>query len=94
MTETAAVSWAAAELGGANLGDARLNRRLVRVAERLGAPPGARIPVACGRDARGWFEHWTVRLGAVWLCWEVRGPSALVGGERCTPLRVARSVRV
>ena len=37
MTETAAVSWAAAELGGANLGDARLNRRLVRVAERLGA---------------------------------------------------------
>ena len=36
MTETAAVSWAAAELGGANLGDARLNRRLVRVAERPG----------------------------------------------------------
>lgn len=35
---------------------------------------------ACGRDARGWFEHWTVRLGAVWLCWEVRGPSAPVGG--------------
>ena len=36
MAETAAVSWAAAELGGANLGDGRLNRRLVRVAERLG----------------------------------------------------------
>ena len=36
MTETVAVSWAAVELGGANLGDARLNRRLVRVAERLG----------------------------------------------------------
>ena len=52
MTETAAVSWAAAELGGANLGDARLNRRLVRVAERLGARPGASIPVACG----GWAE--------------------------------------
>jgi len=52
MTETAAVSWAAAELGRANLGDARLNRRLVRVAERLGAQPGASIPVACG----GWAE--------------------------------------
>jgi len=36
MTETAMVSWAAAELGGAKLGDARLNRRLVQVAERLG----------------------------------------------------------
>ena len=46
MTETAA------ELGGANLGDARLNRRLVRVAERLGAQPGASIPAACG----GWAE--------------------------------------
>ena len=52
MTETAGVSWAAVELGGANLGDARLNRRLVRVAERLGAQPGASIPVACG----GWAE--------------------------------------
>ncbi|MFO1371528.1 MAG: IS4 family transposase [Candidatus Competibacteraceae bacterium] len=52
MTETAAVSWAAAELGGVNLGDTRLNRRLVRVAERLGAQPGASIPVACG----GWAE--------------------------------------
>lgn len=30
MTDTVAVSWAAAELGGAKLGDARLNRRLAR----------------------------------------------------------------
>ena len=52
MVETAAASWAVAELGGANLGDARLSRRLVRVAERLGAQPGASIPVACG----GWAE--------------------------------------
>ncbi len=49
---------------------------------------------ACGRDARGWFEHWTVRLGAMWLRWEVRGPSAPVGGERDTPWRGVRSVRV
>ena len=52
MTETAAVSWAAAGLDGAKLGDARLNRRLVRVAERLGAQPGASIPAAGG----GWAE--------------------------------------
>ena len=52
MTEMVAVSWAATELGGANLGDARLNQRLVQVAERLGAQPGASIPVACG----GWAE--------------------------------------
>ena len=50
--EIAEVSWAAAELGGADLGDARLNRRLVRVAERLGAQPNASIPVACN----GWAE--------------------------------------
>ena len=50
--EIAEVSWAAAELGGADLGDARLKRRLVRVAERLGAQPNASIPVACN----GWAE--------------------------------------
>ena len=50
--EAETVNWAAAELAGADLGDARLNRRLVRVAERLGAQPGASIPVACG----GWAE--------------------------------------
>jgi len=52
MTERAVVSWAVKELAGVDLGDARLNRRLVRVAERLGAQPGASIPVACG----GWAE--------------------------------------
>src|SRR5512134_3490637 len=52
MTDTAAVSWAVVELASADLGDARLNRRLVRVAEQLGAQPGASIPVACG----GWAE--------------------------------------
>ncbi len=51
MTEGTLVSWAA-ELGGARLGDARLSRRLVQVAERLGAQPGASIPMACG----GWAE--------------------------------------
>jgi hypothetical protein len=50
--DTATVSWAATERAGADWGDARLNRRLVQVAERLGAQPGASIPVACG----GWGE--------------------------------------
>lgn len=50
--DMATVGWAATELAGADLGDARLNRRLVQVAERLGAQPGASIPVACG----GWAE--------------------------------------
>ncbi len=52
MMETVVESWAEVELGRANLGDARLNRRLVQVAKRLGAQPGASIPVACG----GWTE--------------------------------------
>jgi hypothetical protein len=43
MTETVAVNCAAAELGGAKLGDARPNRRLVRVAERLGARQSPRF---------------------------------------------------
>ncbi|MDS4040148.1 MAG: transposase DNA-binding-containing protein [Candidatus Competibacter sp.] len=47
MTETAA-----AELGGAKLGDARLSRRLMRVAKRLGAQLGASMLVAYS----GWAE--------------------------------------
>ncbi len=62
MTATATVSWAATELAGADLGDARLNRRLVRVAEQLGAQPGASIAVACGSWAETpaayrWLAH-------------------------------------
>ena len=52
MMDTATVNWTARELAGADLGDTRLNRRLVQVAERLYARPGASIPVACG----GWAE--------------------------------------
>ncbi len=52
MIDTATVGWAAMDLAGADLGDARLNRRLVQVAERPGAHPGASIPVACGGWAR------------------------------------------
>ncbi|MEZ5575451.1 MAG: hypothetical protein R3F44_07300 [Candidatus Competibacteraceae bacterium] len=43
-------------MGGANLG-MRIERRLVRVAERLGAQPG-NVPVACG----GWAKPRHIRL--------------------------------
>lgn len=44
--------WGCDEMAGANLGDERLNRRLVRLLERLGDKPTASIPQACG----GWAE--------------------------------------
>jgi hypothetical protein len=77
MTDTAAVSWAAEELASVDLGDARLNRRLVRVAEQLGAQPGASIPVACGgwaetQAAYRWLAHenvaWESVLAPHWDC--------------------------
>jgi hypothetical protein len=46
------MSWAEAELGGAELGDERVSRRLVRLAEDLSANPTARIPPVC----QGWAE--------------------------------------
>jgi Transposase DNA-binding/Transposase Tn5 dimerisation domain len=41
-------SWAAQELKGANLGDQRLNRRLVKIVEALYEQPEASLPQACG----------------------------------------------
>ena len=46
------MSWAAKEMSGANLGDERLNRRVIRVLEQLGEKPSVSIPTACG----GWAE--------------------------------------
>ena len=46
------MTWAEQELGGASLGDARLSRRLVKLATRLAESPSASIPQAC----RGWAE--------------------------------------
>ena len=46
------MTWAEQELGGAPLGDARLSRRLVKLATRLAENPSASIPQAC----RGWAE--------------------------------------
>lgn len=46
------MGWAEEELSNADLGDARVSRRLVRLAENLSANPTASIPQAC----QGWAE--------------------------------------
>src|SRR5512135_3204072 len=46
------MGWAEEELGRADLGDERVSRRLVRLAEDLSARPTASIPQAC----QGWAE--------------------------------------
>ena len=45
------MTWAEQELGAAELGDARLSRRLVKLATRLAESPSASIP-----QAPGWAE--------------------------------------
>ena len=46
------MNWAAQEWATADLGDRRLNRRLIKVAQQLADQPTASIPGACG----GWTE--------------------------------------
>lgn len=41
-------NWAGAEFGGAELGDGRLNARLIKLATRFAEQPTASIPGACG----------------------------------------------
>ena len=63
------MSWAEQEMGGADLGDARRSRRLVRLVERLAEQPSLSIPAACtaaseikaayrllSHDAVGWYD--------------------------------------
>jgi hypothetical protein len=44
-------SWAMEEFGGAQLGDARLGKRLIKLAQRLGDAPSSSIPGACNGHA-------------------------------------------
>jgi hypothetical protein len=44
--------WVANEVAGCRLKDQRLQQRLARIVERLGAKPAASIPAAC----HGWSE--------------------------------------
>jgi hypothetical protein len=52
--------WAAQELQYAQLGDARRNKRLVRVVEDLAAQPNESVPQACGNWAatKATYEFW------------------------------------
>lgn len=43
--------WAAKELAQVNLGDARRNKRLIRIVEDLAAQPDSSVPLACGNIA-------------------------------------------
>jgi hypothetical protein len=44
-------SWAMQEFAGAEVGDARLSKRLIKLADRLGNAPSASIPGACNGKA-------------------------------------------
>jgi hypothetical protein len=70
------VNWAEEEMGTAELGDARLSRRLVRLVERLAEQPSVSIPAACSgaaetkaayrllsHDAVGWSDILAPHLG-------------------------------
>ena len=54
------LSWAAKELRYARLGDARLNRRLMRIVEDVAAQPTASVPQASGTWAatKGAYRFW------------------------------------
>jgi len=82
------MDWAAQEWATADLGDRRLNRRLVKVAGQLAAKPMASIPAACG--------SWTDTAGAYRMLsnegfdWrDVIEPHA-----RCTLQRMAKEALV
>jgi hypothetical protein len=75
------MSWAAEEFKDIDLGDRRLDKRTVLLAERLAANPLASIPQACG----GWAEtqaayrflaqddiEWEAILAPHWQSAEVR----------------------
>jgi hypothetical protein len=75
------MSWAAEEFKSIDLGDKRLDKRAIRLAERLAEKPTASIPGACG----GWAEtqaayrffaqddmDWRDILAPHWQCAEAR----------------------
>ena len=61
MTEETTTSWAAQELQYADLGDARLNRRLTNLVGALAEQPTSSVPEACGDWAatKGSYRFWS-----------------------------------
>ena len=62
-------SWAAEELRYADLGDKRLNRRLIDIVETLSAKPTVSVPQACGTWAK---------TKAVYRFWDGSGPVKVI----------------
>ena len=58
------MGWAAKEFEGIDLGDKRLDRRAVFLAERLAGKPTASIPGACN----GWAASATPKVTDSGLC--------------------------
>jgi hypothetical protein len=90
------MTWAEQELGGAPLGDARLSKRLVKLATRLAQNPSASIPQAC----RGWAEMRAAYrfLGQAKLDWQDilqphwrRARNACASTRWCCACRTRRS---
>jgi hypothetical protein len=52
VAEDAPADWAKVEFGGCGLGDARLTRRLISLAQDFYAQPMASLPCACGSRAK------------------------------------------
>lgn len=85
MAETA---WAAAELAMVDLGDLRLDRRLVQLVGDFAASPTASIPAACANAA-------AVKAAYRFLDDEIVDPKAIVGAHiRATMERVAGEPRI
>jgi hypothetical protein len=67
FSEGVIMGWAAEEFAGADLGDKRLNKRLVVLVERFADKPTASIPGASG----GWGETQATGCNQKWWlpCW-------------------------
>ncbi len=77
-------SWAAEELRYADLGDKRLNRRLIDVVETLSAKPAVSVPQACGTWAK------TMAVYRFWDNQRVTPEAILDGHIRSTIERVLK----
>jgi hypothetical protein len=55
-------SWAAEELRYADLGDKRLNRRLIDIVETLSAKPAVSVPQAYGQEQKRSTDSGTISV--------------------------------
>ena len=68
------------EFSGVDMGDARLNKRLITLADRLGDAPSASIPaLRCLAERRLWSRQYEFRLSSAGVS---------IHGRVCTPGRL------